>query len=490
MDHFQMYIDGEWCDSESGKTYNAMNPAKGEPFATVPEGTRGDAQRAITAANEAQAKWKKVPLWERSAMCNKIADVIRDRAEELADILCTELGKPRYSEAHAEATESPDPWRIAAEQAKFFEGHTMPTADGRMRVMTFWRPRGVITALTPWNFPAAIPGEYLPFAIVMGNAVCWAPSPTSAVTAVKMMEFMHEAGLPKGVINLVTGPGAEVGDEFVVNPGTHAVGMTGSPQTARIVTQRAGLKPRLFELGGNGPVVVLDDVDPKKIATCVAFACFFAAGQVCSCSERILVADNIYDDFVEAVAAETRFWVTGDPWDKLVTMGPQNNMGVVEKMTRHVEDAKAKGATVVAGGNRPDSPGYFFEPTVVVDFPPDALVNTKETFGPVAPIKSFANDEEAWMYINASKLGLISSVFTNDVTQAWEWAENLNTGLTVVNDWTHFWEHQLPFGGMASNDSGLGRLGGRHTLEFMSDLKTIAFNLGEPSVDASVWLHA
>lgn len=485
MTTYRMYIDGQWCDAQSGETFDAINPALGEPFGSVAKGTRADAQRAIAAANEALKTWRQVPLWERSATCVAIADVIDRHKDELADVLCTELGKPRHGEASDEARETATPWRVAAEQAKYFEGHTKPCADPRKRVLTFWRPRGVIAALTPWNFPAAIPGEYLPYAIVMGNTVCWSPAPTASATAVKLMECIHETGLPKGVINLITGPGAEVGDELVVNPGTHAVGMTGSPQTAKIISQRVGLKPRLFELGGNGPVVILPDADPKQIAPCIAFACFYAAGQVCSSTERILVADELKKDFTEAMVQEARNWVYGDPWDAKVNMGPQNNMGVVEKMTQHLRDATDKGARIATGGKRPDRPGLFYEPTVLVDYAVDSLVNQAETFGPIAPIASFKNDQEAWRYINACDLGLVSSVFTKDVDRAWHWAEQLNTGITVVNDWPHFWEHHLPFGGMAGNESGLGRIGGRHTLEFMCDLKSIVFSIDGPSLRSS-----
>ena len=487
MQHYRMYIDGRWCDAESGETFDAINPAVGDPFATVANGSRGDAARAIAVANAALPQWKNVPLWERSAMCIRVAEAIDKHKEELADILCTELGKPRFGEAADEAGESHTPWRVAAEQAKYFEGHTKPVADPTKRVLTFWRPRGVVAVLTPWNFPAAIAGEYLPFAIVMGNTVCWTPAPTAAATAAILMQCIEEAEIPPGVINLVTGPGAEVGDELVVNPGTHAVGMTGSPQTARIISGRAGLKPRLFELGGNGPIVILPDAEPAQIATCIAYACFYAAGQVCSCAERILVAEPLKQAFVDAMVAEAKHWVLGDPRDRNVNMGPQNSMAVLEKVTRHIDDATAKGAAIACGGKRPKRAGFFHEPTVLVDYPPDAMVNREETFGPVAPIASFSSDEQAWEYNNACDLGLVSSVFTKDIDKAWLWAEKLNTGITVINDWTHFWEHHLPFGGMASNSSGVGRIGGRHTLEFMSDLKTIVFNLGPPSVEASAW---
>ena len=482
MNNYQMYINGEWCDAASGETYDAIDPALGEPFGKIAKGGREDAQRAIAAANEAAKAWRKVPLWDRCAAATAVAEVIGQRREDLRDILCTELGKPFHGEANDEAGESNTPWLVAAEQAKYFEAHTKPCADATKRVLTFHQPRGVITCLTPWNFPAAIPGEYLPFAIVMGNAVCWSPAPTAAATAVELMKCIAATDLPPGVINLITGPGAEVGDELVVNPGTHAVGMTGSPQTARIITARCGLKPRLFELGGNGPIVVLEDADPQEIAPCIAAACYYAAGQVCSCAERIFVHDSIKDALVEAMVEQAGNWILGDPREESVNMGPQNNMGVVEKMSSHLDDALAKGAKVVAGGKRPDRPGFFYEPTVLTDFSIDSLVNKEETFGPIAPIAGFKNDDEAWAYIDACDLGLTSSVFTKDVTRAWEWAEQLNSGITVVNDWTHFWEHHLPFGGMGSNSSGVGRIGGRHTLDFMSDLKTIVFNVGPPSV--------
>lgn len=486
MNEYPMYIDGAWCGADSGRTYDAVNPALGEPFGKVPLGARADARRAIAAAGAAALSWRQVPLWDRAALCVKVAETLEARKGELAEILCTELGKPLHGEAADEAGETGTPWRVAAEQAKYFEAHTKPCADPAKRVLTFWRPRGVVAALTPWNFPAAIPGEYLPFAIVMGNTVTWSPAPTAAATASRLMAAIHDAGLPAGVINLVTGPGAEVGDELVVNPGTHAVGMTGSPQTAEIISARARLKPRLFELGGNGPVVVLADADPAVIAKCIAASCYYAAGQVCSCAERILVAEPIRDQFIEAMVAETRNWVLGDPREPHVNMGPQNSATVLEKVCAHVDEATARGARALTGGRPADRPGYFYEPTVLVDFPVDSMINREETFGPVAPIVSFRDPSEAWTYIDACDLGLSSAVFTRDLDQAWHWAERLNTGMTIVNDWTHFWEHHLPFGGMAANRSGMGRIGGRHTLEFMSDLKTIVFNVGHPTLGPEI----
>lgn len=478
MSHHRMFIGGKWVEAASGAKQEAVNPATEEPFATFAWGDREDARRAVAAANEAQAAWAATPLWERADVVIRMAEILERETDALADVLCTELGKPRATEAAVEAEAFvPVMYRQAAELGRYQEGDTFLARDPAKRLTTFRRPRGTVAVITPWNFPAMIPSEYIPYALVQGNTVAWTPAPTAAVTAATLMGFLAEAGLPEGVVNLVYGPGQEVGDELVVNPGTHAVAMTGSSATGRIISRRAGLKPRLLELGGNGPAIVLPDADPAKAAAAIAPACFFAAGQVCSAAERILVADSLEEPFVEALVEESKAWKTGDPWKEGTTMGPQNNAGVVEKMVAHVADAKEKGATVVAGGSRPEGPGYFHEPTVLKGFSEDSLVNQEETFGPIAPVRAFASDDEAWSFVESCDLGLVSSVFTQDVDAAWRWSERLRTGIVVVNDNSNYWEPHVPFGGMAGNASGIGRLGGRHVLDFMADLQTVAFHV-------------
>ncbi|MEQ8768508.1 MAG: aldehyde dehydrogenase family protein [Planctomycetota bacterium] len=479
MPEFQMFIDGEWCDAASGATHDVVNPAEGQPFGQVAWGDRSDARRAIEAANRAQREWARVPLWERADACIRLAEIVTEHAREIGDILCTELGKPRHSEATAESEAFvPVFYRQAAEMARYQEGDTFLGRDPHKRMTTFRRPKGVVAVITPWNFPAMIPSEYIPYALVQGNAVVWTPAPTAAATAVTLMRLFEKADLPKGLLNLVIGPGSEVGDELVTSEGTHAIAMTGSTATGRVITSRCGLKPRLLELGGNGPAVVLPDADPRKAAKAISAACFFAAGQVCSSAERILVASNLKDDFVDEMVTQSQLWTQGDPWDEKTLMGPQNNPGVVEKMASHVADAQKRGATVVAGGGRPELPGFYHEPTVLVDFSEDSLVNTEETFGPIAPIRSFESDDEAWRFIRSCDLGLVSSLFTESVDRAWSWAEALRTGVVVVNDHSNYWEPHIPFGGMSGTSSGVGRLGGRHVLEFMSDLQTVAFHVG------------
>jgi succinate-semialdehyde dehydrogenase/glutarate-semialdehyde dehydrogenase len=481
MQETGLYIDGAWAAAGSGETFTSLDPARNEPFAAIAKGGRDDARRAIEAANRALISWSRVPLWERADVCIRIAGALEAKADALADVLCGELGKPRHSEAAIEAKSFvPVFWRQAAEMARYQEGATFLGRDPNKRLATFRRPRGVVGVITPWNFPAMIPSEYIPYAIVAGNTVVWTPAPTAAFTAATLMTIMAEAGLPPGVVNLVTGPGSEVGDEIVVNPGTHAIAMTGSSATGATISARAGLKPRLLELGGNGPAVVLPGADLKMAAARIADACFFAAGQVCSAAERILVADAVKDDFVELMRENQKRWVQGDVWSKEVNLGPQNNPQVVDTMEAHLADAVQHGATVVAGGKRPDLPGFFHEPTVLVDFTKDSLVNTRETFGPIAPVAGFANETEAWEYIDACDLGLAASIFTRDLDEAWRWAERMRTGLVVVNDNSNYWEPHVPFGGMSGTRSGVGRLGGREALAFMSDVQTVAFHV-EPA---------
>lgn len=475
---FLMHIDGGWRAADSGQERDVINPALGQPFAKVAWGGREEARQAIAAAGSGFGRWSRVPLWERADLCERMADHIESHLEVLADILCQELGKPRHGEAMDEARWVPRHFRLAAQQARYLEGATIPVQDACKRVLTLRQPRGVVAVVTPWNFPAAIPSEYLPHAIVMGNTVVWTPAPTAAATASVLMRLLVEAGLPRGVINLVIGPGDVVGDELVSNEGTHAVGMTGSPKTGRIISQRCGLKPRLMELGGNGPTIVLADADPAEAARAIAPTCFYAAGQICVSAERIFVAEKLKIELVEHLVERSGDWIIGDPTNPSVTMGPQNSPAVLEKAKRHVEDAVRRGAKVVVGGQSPDRPGYFFEPTVLVDFTLDSLINQEETFGPVAPIASFREEQEAFGMAESCPLGLTAAVFTRDVDKAWRFAERLRTGIVVVNDGSCYWEAHLPFGGMSGRDSGVGRIGGRSTLEFMSEIKTIAFNVG------------
>ncbi|MBI3947053.1 MAG: aldehyde dehydrogenase [Armatimonadetes bacterium] len=475
----KLFIGGKWVESESGEYFEAQSPATGEVIARLSQGTREDARRAVAAANEARERIAGLSVWERSRLCLRIADVMERRKEELARVLSQDQGKPLRTEAQYEVGRATLGFREAAEQIKWLETSVIPVEDPNKRVFSIRQPRGVYAIITPWNFPLNIPVEYLAPGLAAGNAIVWVAAPTTSVCAVKLAECLEEAGVPPGVVNLLTGPGPVVGDEIVAHPGTDAIGFTGSAATGTRIAARAAGKPLLLELGGNGPTIILEDADPERAAARTALGCLINAGQVCCATERILVHERIHDQVVEHLVRCARAVRLGMPDDPSTTMGPLNNQPVAEKMDRHMADAVAKGARVLTGGRR--APGFptdlFYEPTVVTGVTTDMLLNTEESFGPVAPVIRFSTPEEALAIANGCSLGLVSAVFTESTRQAFYFAERLRTGIVCINEHTDYWELHIPFGGVAGKRSGIGRLGGKHTIQEMTDLRTIVLDV-------------
>lgn len=469
------FIGGEWQDEP--ETTQAVSPSTGAAIGTLPRSTRDTAQRAIAAARAASRSWANTPVWTRAETCMAIADAIEAGRDRLLRILSLEQGKPT-AEAGYEVSAAAAGFRLAGELVKQLGGETIPTRDPAKTVMTMRQPRGVYAVVTPWNFPVNIPVEYLAPAIATGNTVVWAPAPTTSLCAVELMHCLVAGGLPAGVVNLVIGEGPVVGDEIVSNPGTDGVGFTGSSVTGQRIAERAAGKPMLLEQGGNGPVIVFDDCDLDRAAAATATGCFFNAGQVCAASERILVQRGVARPFAEKLAVLAKKQVLGDPGAEATTMGPLNNPAVARKTREHVDDAVKGGAELLSGGKpRPDlgSPLYF-EPTVLFGVKPSMLVNREETFGPVAPVIVFDTEEEALSMALENDYGLTSSVFTRDIGRALRFGKALPAGIVTINDAPTYWELHIPFGGGVGKKSGIGRLGGRHTLEAMTEIKTIAIH--------------
>ncbi|GIU97995.1 MAG: aldehyde dehydrogenase [Actinomycetota bacterium] len=474
-EHVRMWIGGSWVDAESGATFEATSPSSGEVIGTVPEGDRADARRAIEAAARAQPGWAARSAFDRAGVLRRVAEVIDGRRDMLADALSLDQGKPRRAEALDEVEELIAYMEMAAADATRAEGLLPPSVDPAKRVLLQRVPRGVVAVISPWNWPYTMPAELLAPAIAYGNAVVWVPAPTTSICAVRLAECLEAADLPPGVVNLVTGPGPVVGDEIAANPGTQAVGFIGSIATGHTVAARAAGKELLLEMGGNGPLVVLEDADLDRAVEATMTACFLNAGQSCTAGERILVHEAVRDDFVARLVEAVARIRVGDPFDDRTTMGPLNNEPTAAKTERHVAQAVEAGATLLAGGARVPEHGsdLFFAPTVLDGVTHDMEIAREETFGPVAPISAIASEQEANDLVNASPYGLLAAVFTADLRRGLRFAESVRTGWVNINEGTNYWESHLPFGGRAGSRSGVGRVGGRFSMDRLTELKTI-----------------
>lgn len=478
--NYPMYVAGKWTESASESRIEAISPATGEVIGTVPEGTREDVRLAIAAANDAWPGWSALSAFERAAAMERVAEIIEMRRDELAWTLTLDQGKPLHAESYDEVDELVEYFRMAAADVVRLDGVMPPSVNAGKRVLLYRVPRGVVGVISPWNWPYTMPGELLAPALATGNAVVWNPASSTAICSVKLAECIIEADLPPGVFNLIPGPGSTVGDEICADPGTQAIGFIGSVETGQRVAARAAGKALILEMGGNGPLVVLEDADLDAAAEATLDAAFLCAGQSCTAGESFLVHESVHEKFVEKVlyAVENRVRL-GDPFDPETTMGPLNNESTAAKMDEHVADALERGANLLRGGSRAGGfpTGLYYEPTVVDGVTENMKAAREETFGPIVPITTVRSDEEALRAVNSSPYGLLSAVFTQDLARGLRFAESVRTGWVNINATTNHWESHLPFGGGAGSLSGIGRVGGRHPMETFTELKTVVVTL-------------
>jgi acyl-CoA reductase-like NAD-dependent aldehyde dehydrogenase len=474
----RLHVGGEWLDGTAAPV-ELRSPATGSVFALVGQGDRGDVDRAVPAAWEAHRRLAALTAFERAAFCHRVADLLVGRKEQIGYDLALEQGKPLRSEAIPEVETAAGMFRDAAEGVTRLETAVIPSADAAKRVLTIRQPHGVYGILTPWNFPIAIPSEYLSAGLATGNAMVWKPSEWAPVSAGHLLQCFLDAGVPDGTLSLVLGDPAEVGDAVAGHPGIVAIGLTGSSRTGRLVAQRAAGKPMLLELGGNGPTIIFADADLDQAATRTAFGCFANAGQICDSTERILVHASVHEEVVGRLAEQAARVRLGSPFDDDTTMGPVANEPTAMKVDRHLADAVGKGGRVVHGGGR--AAGHptrlYYQPTVVDGVTSDMLIQAEETFGPIAPVMSFTDEDEALRWANEAPLGLVGSVFTRDVGRAIRVAEALECGMVNINETSAYWQPHTPVGGFTGKASGVGRIGGRHTLLEMTQLKTINLDI-------------
>ncbi|WP_176598439.1 MULTISPECIES: aldehyde dehydrogenase family protein [Sphingobium] len=467
------YIGGRW-ENDEAETFAAINPATGGELARLPLSTRETARRAVVQAKAAQRAWARLSTWDRATLCASISDAIAAATDDLARILSMEQGKT-LAEATAEVTATAHGFHMSAELARYMTGEVQTGQTPDRQFLTQRHPRGVYAVITPWNYPVMIPGEYLAPAIATGNTVVWVPAPTTSLVAAALMRVIASVGLPDGLINLVLGQGAVVGDEIVGHEDVQGIGFTGSTRTGRSVAERGAGKPMLLELGGNGPVIVRRDADLDLAAQAAAVGAFMNSGQICAATGRVLADAAIAEELAEKIAEIARSHKPGDPLHQGTTMGPLNNAAVVDKTREHVDEAIAAGARCLTGGHLlPDlGSDFFYAPTVLADVTPDMRVAREETFGPVVPVIALDGDDELLRVANDTEYGLTMSIFSRDMERALAMSTELSAGIININAHTVTWETHMPLGGASGTKSGIGRLGGRHTIEAMTEMRMV-----------------
>lgn len=456
--HYKMYIDGQWMDAKNGKTWDVINPATEERVQTVPFGDAEDVAPAVESAQKALPMWSGMTAYERGAILRRVAELLYERGEELAPIMTQECGKP-LTETRGEWRASADLFDWFAEEGKRAYGRTIPARKPGKRLLVTHMPVGVVGTITAWNFPGYLLARYWSAALAAGCTIVGRPSELTPLSAMALVNIMEEAGIPPGVVNLVNGDPASMGEAMLKNPGIDKVCFTGSQRVGRILMANAadGIKRLSLELGGNAPVIVCADVDVESAAEQAVAAKFRNNGQVCVSPTRFYVQQPLYEDFIEATRAVTqRNLVVGNGLEEHVTTGPLVTAAGRVKVEEYVENARTKGAQVVLGGTRPEQfpNGYFYEPTLLTNVTEDMLITTGEVFGPVMPIYAFNDLDDALTRANATPYGLAGYVMAQDLSMATKAYEGLRFGVIGVNDLVPA-TAEGPFGGM--KQSGFGR---------------------------------
>ncbi|MET8853109.1 aldehyde dehydrogenase family protein [Amycolatopsis sp. NPDC004625] len=470
----RLFIGGRW--TETAGRFDAVDPATGKTLTTVARATPADVAAAVAAARQAFEGWAATPGRERARVLHRVADLVRARADELAAVESADVGKP-ISLCRAVDVET------VAEQYEYFSALAQGV-DGATRAIpipshayTRREPLGVVAAITPFNFPLILSTSKIAPALAAGNAVVHKPAEDTSLSALLMAGLLAEAGVPDGVLNVVTGFGPEIGDALLTHPGVDKIAFTGSTAVGRHAASVAGehLKPVTLELGGNAAHIVFEDADVEPAVAAVIKAFVFNTGQFCMGGPRLLVADALYDTVLDALAEAVPHVPVGDPFDPATVVGPMAGERHRAKVEEYVEQARADGGRIVAGGGRPDiEGGFFFPPTVIADLPADSRVIREEIFGPVLTVQRFTTEDEAVALANSTPYGLAAGLQTTNLARAHRVAAKLQAGIVWVNDWAML-DPAIPFGGV--KDSGFGREYGPESLDAYTRTKSVVISL-------------
>ena len=475
-----LYIDGKWRQAASGQTFAVTNPATSQVLAQISAADTADVREAVNAAASAFASWSGRTAYERAGYLYDAYRLMLERADELAWLMTTEQGKPLRT-AQIEVRYAADFLIWFAEEAKRVYGSTIPSSRADQRFMVLHQPVGVVGAVTPWNYPISMLTRKVAPALAAGCTVVLKPAKQTPLCAVEVFRILHEVGVPAGVVNLVTAAQARiVGDEFLSNPVVRKLTFTGSTEIGKQLAQgaAASIKRVSLELGGHAPFIVFPDADPAHAARGASLVKFLNTGQACICPNRIFVHRSIAGPFLSVLAERVGRLKAGNGLEEGVTIGPLIDEGALDKMDEHVSDAVGKGATLVCGGQRLTGEAYdagtFFAPTVLTDVTPEMVIYREETFGPIAPVIIFDDEDEVIKMANDTDYGLAAYLYTKDISRAIRVSEALRFAIVGVND-INPTSAAAPFGGM--KESGLGREGGQEGIVEYLETKLVGISV-------------
>jgi succinate-semialdehyde dehydrogenase/glutarate-semialdehyde dehydrogenase len=465
----ECYVGGAWVGAEDGSVFPVTNPADGSQIGTVPSFSAADTRRAIDAAEAAWPAWRAKTAKERSQIMRRWFELCMQNQDDLALILTLEQGKP-FAEARGEIAYGSSFIEWFAEEAKRIYGDVISATATDRRIVVIKQPIGVVAAITPWNFPNAMITRKAGAALAAGCTVVIKPAESTPYSALALAELAERAGMPKGVLNIITGVPEVVGGVLTSSPVVRKLSFTGSTEVGRLLLQQCAgtVKKVSLELGGNAPFIIFADADLDRAVTGVMISKFRNGGQTCVCANRIFVEDSIYDAFTAKLQDAVRALVVGNGMSAGATIGPLIDQAAVDKVEEHVSDAVRHGAKISIGGKRHALGGTFFEPTILLDVPAGAKLMNEETFGPVAPLTRFSTEEEVIAMSNNTEFGLAAYFYTRDIGRVWRVAEALEYGIVGINEGLISTE-VAPFGGV--KQSGIGREGSKYGIEDYIEVK-------------------
>ncbi|MGP4079057.1 aldehyde dehydrogenase family protein [Pseudalkalibacillus sp. R45] len=475
---YKNLIAGEWITATSGKTFQSTNPAnKAEVVGEFQASNEEDVKRAIEVADKSFPSWASTPPSKKAAILNKAADLLEEGVEKLADELTREEGKP-IGGSRKEVLRSAQTLRYYAVEGQSFTGETFPQDDPNMKVSTELEPLGVVTVITPWNFPISIPARKIAPALITGNTVVFKPSSETPLIAYRLVEALHEAGLPEGVLNFVTGHSKDIGDSLVTHPAVKAVTFTGSTGAGEHIHRNVSLETRTqMELGGKNPIIVMDDADVELAAQLTVNGGYSLTGQACTGTSRVIVMKEVKDKYLEALVEKTKALKIGNGFEQGVTICPLASEKQLNNVLNYIGIGKEEGATLVYGGEHLTDgdfeKGFYVQPTIFSGVTPDMTISQEEIFGPVISVIEVENYEEAISVANGVKYGLSAAIVTNNLKTAQQFTKEIKAGTVKVNRTTTGNLINAPFGGLKKSSTSTFRESGRAGLEFFTQIKTV-----------------